>query len=89
MGQIATEYASRSKVNVFYLKDVLLRESDGRSHLILQEKINALQKLKQRAHLPSFLQVMKSLLANYDLFMISEKQIQIELVNAIASTQHF
>ncbi len=31
---------------------------------------------------------MKSLLTNYDIFLIAEKQIQLELINTISSTQH-
>ena len=54
-------------VNLFFLKDLLMRNTDDEDDLplghspALKEKLEAMQKLKDRAHLPAFLSVMKSI----------------------------
>ena len=85
--------SAKPQVNLFFLKDLLLRDIDAGSDgpngnqysmgCALQEKFDAVQKLKNNAHFPAFLQVMKSMLMSFDFFRIKEKAVQMELLATI------
>jgi hypothetical protein len=53
--------AEEKKINLFYLKDILLKESSNKL-----EKMDALSKVKKNINKPVFSLAMKSLLQEFD-----------------------
>ncbi len=64
------------KVNLFYLKDILLK-----TNVSFEEKIDCLWKIKMNVHKPVFSLAMKSLIAEFS--RVPEILIQKELLAAI------
>jgi hypothetical protein len=68
--------AEEKKVNLFYLKDILIKESSSN-----QDKMEALYKIKRNLNKPVFAQAMRSLLNEFE--KIEDVFIQREIIQAI------
>lgn len=73
--------AEEKKVNIFYLKDLLIKESNN-----LHEKMEALFKIKKNIRKPVFALAMKSLLQEFQ--KISDVYIQREVIYIISCSNY-
>ncbi len=73
--------AEEKKINLFYLKDLLLKDSTP-----LLEKQEALDKIKRNMDLPVFALAMKTLLSDID--KIKETFIQKEIINQMGKCKY-
>jgi hypothetical protein len=93
---------SQGKINMFYLKDILVRNKDytnNDSNTLqtsahgqtqgLQEKLNALLLMRKHSHLVAFQHAMRALIISKDLLKIPEKLIQVEIMTAISNSIHY
>ena len=96
------KHENQNNINMFYLKDILVKDKDFSnnnsnslhvtSHAqtrALQEKLDALGKMKKHSNLLVFQQAMRALLVANDFYKIKEKVVQSEVVTAIANSVHF
>ena len=75
-----TQSSEDKKVNLFYLRDVLLKKESPSSNLLF-EKTNALAKLKRHSHLQVFQFAIEPLLAKGSFCsQIFELVVQIEVI---------
>ncbi len=73
--------AEEKKVNLFYLKDMLIKQTSS-----LQEKLDALFKIKKNVNKPVFALAMKTLLQEFD--KVEDIFIQKEIIFAIGCSLH-
>jgi tellurite resistance-related uncharacterized protein len=72
---------------MFYLKDTLVGKTQTKATVI--EKMKATSKMRNYQNLKVFEQAVKHLILTKQFFVIPEDIVQIELLNAIASSVHY